>query len=270
MRLGTDKMVPLVVTADFDPTRLIARTNGSFAFKVSRPGYISAEVAKLPHVAMYIDPAGGGANKDETAYAIGAALGSTVFALSVGGFPGGYGPDSLKGLAALAALWGVETVVIEKNFGHGSFREVFSPVLLQAHPGVAVADDQVSGQKELRIINVLEPIIARRSLVLNSDALDEEWASAMKNGVREGVTYSLLHQLARITREKGALVHEDRLDALAGLCNFFKKQLTVDGEKVLQAVQRKAYLTMMRDPMGYKRYNRKDGSTGPKLGRRRL
>ena len=269
MRLGTDKMVPMVVTADFDPTKLVPRSNGSFAFKVSRPGYISAEVAKLPHVAMYIDPAGGGANKDETAFAIGAVLGSTVYALAVGGFPGGYGPDSLKGLAGLAAEWGVETVIIEKNFGHGAFREVFTPILLQAHPGVAITDDQVSGQKELRIINVLEPIMARRSLVLNSDMLDEEWASALKYGVREGLTYSLLHQLARITKEKGALVHDDRLDALAGLCNFFKKQLTVSGDKVLQAAQKKAYLDMVRDPMGYNRYKRPGGKAGPKLGRSR-
>lgn len=265
MRLGPDRQVPLVVTADFDPTRCIARTNGSFSFKVSRPGHISPEVAKLDKLALYIDPAGGGENRDETAFALGGALGSTLYALAVGGFPGGYGQASLKGLAELAAFWKVETVVIEKNFGHGSFREVFAPILLAKAPGVSIVDDQVAGQKELRIINLLEPIMARRSLVLNMDMLDEEWASALEYGPRDGLTYSLLFQLARITREKGALVHDDRADALAGLANFFKKQLTVDAETVLQAAQKKAYLDLMRDPLNYNRY-RLPTRRGPKLG----
>jgi hypothetical protein len=268
MRLGVDKQVPLVVQADFDPTRLIPRSAGSFAFKVSRAGHISAEVAKLQNVALYIDPAGGGANADETAFAIGGVLGSTVYVLAVGGFPGGYGADSLKGLASLAAEWGVQTVVIEKNFGHGAFREVFTPILLQAAPKVAIADDQVAGQKELRIINVLEPILARRALVLNSDMLDLEWASASEYGVRDALTYSVMHQIARITREKGALKHDDRIDAVAGLANFFKKHLTVDADKQLEVAQRKAYHDMVRDPLNYNRY-RKPTRRGPTLGRQR-
>jgi hypothetical protein len=270
LRLGVDKQVPMVVAAEYDPTKLIARSNGSFSFKVSRPGHISAEVHKLPNLALYIDPAGGGANRDETAFALGGVLGSTVFAMAVGGFAGGYGKESLTGLATLAAHWGVQTVIIEKNFGHGAFREVFSPLLLQAAPGVAILDDQVgSTQKELRIIQVLEPIMARRSLVLNSDMLDEEWATAQKYGQREGLTYSLLFQLARITREKGALVHDDRADALAGLCNFFKKQLMVDSDKVLKIAQKQAYLDMVRDPLGYNRYKKRSSMRGPSLGRRR-
>jgi hypothetical protein len=270
LRLGVDKQVPLVVQADFDPTKLVARCNGSFSFKVSRPGHISAEVLKMAQVAMYIDPAGGGANRDETAYAIGGVVGSTVFVLAAGGFPGGYSKESLDGLGTLAAKWGVQTVVIEKNFGHGAFREVFTPILLQAAPGVAITDDQVgSTQKELRIISILEPIMARRSLVLNSDVLDEEWATAQKYGQREGLTYSLPFQLARLTREKGALVHDDRADALAGLCNFFKKQLTVDADKVLVVAQKVAYLAMIRDPLGYNRYKKRASFNGPKLGVRR-
>jgi len=266
MRLGPDRQVPLVVAADFDPTRMIARSNGSFSFNVSRPGHISPEVAKLEQLALYIDPAGGGENRDETAFALGGALGSTLYGLAVGGFPGGYGKESLDGLADLAAFWKVETVIIEKNFGHGSFREVFAPILLRKCPGVTIVDDQVAGQKELRIISLLEPIMARRSLVLNMDMLDEEWESALKYGVRDGLTYSLLFQLARITREKGALVHDDRADALAGLANHFKKQLTVDAETVLQVAQKKAYLQLMRDPLNYNRYRMPTGRRGPKLG----
>ena len=76
-------------------------------------------------------------------------------------------------------------------------------------------------------------------------------------------------ELARITREKGALVHDDRADALAGLANHFKKQLTIDAETQLQVAQKKAFLQMVRDPLGYNRYKQQTGRRGPVLGRHR-
>lgn len=265
MRLPRSLEVPVSIVPEYDNTRLLPYTRGTFSFKLSRPGSISPETVKLPSLAMYIDPAGGGANADETGWAVGGAAAGRLFGYAWGGLPGGFGRESLEELARIAAEWNVTTVVIEKNFGYGAFKEVFAPILLKALPGCSIVDDQVHGQKELRIINVLEPIIGRGSLILDVDAVDADWKSAQRYGQREGLTYYMLFQLARISRDPGALVHDDRLDALAGLANWFKSALQVDSDKALAVQQAADYRRMVSDPLGYNRY-KKPRPGGPRLG----
>ena len=45
----------------------------------------------------------------------------------------------------------------------------------------------------------------------------------------------LFFKLARVTREKGALAKDDRLDALAMAVAYWSKALAVETEKVVQA-----------------------------------
>jgi hypothetical protein len=47
--------------------------------------------------------------------------------------------------------------------------------------------------------------------------------------------YQLFFQLTRITRDKGALAKDDRLDALAMAVAYWAKALSVETEKVVQA-----------------------------------
>ena len=43
--------------------------------------------------------------------------------------------------------------------------------------------------------------------------------------------YSLIYQMTRITRERGALVHDDRLDALAMAVAYWTDRMSVDSDK---------------------------------------
>ena len=52
---------------------------------------------------MYVDPAGGGQNGDETAYAVTRFSASKVYVVAVGGVPGGLDDESLAALTAVAA-----------------------------------------------------------------------------------------------------------------------------------------------------------------------
>lgn len=150
----------------------------------------------------------GGQNGDETGYAIGGFLNGYIFLLDVGGVKGGYERAQLEELADLAVKWKVNTVKIEKNFGFGAFKEVFQPVLLAKHL-CSIEEDYVTGQKEIRIIDTLEPVIGRGSLVVNRQILDNEKASISKHMGNDRVTYSFFYQLEKITRAKGSLVHDD-------------------------------------------------------------
>lgn len=72
---------------------------------------------------------------------------------------------------------------------------------------------------------MLEPIIARGSLVFNEDIPRDEEKSLQRYPVEKRPSYSLLHQIAHITRDKNALQHDDRLDAIAGACRYWVEQM---------------------------------------------
>jgi len=52
-------------------------------------------------------------------------------------------------------------------------------------------------------------------------------------------TYKLLHQMGMITRERGCLRHDDRLDALAGAVRYVVEKLDFDTRLVIEARRRK-------------------------------
>lgn len=244
------------------------------AFKLALPHDISRETAKLQSVVAYIDPAGGGQNADETAYAICGFLNGNVYLLAVGGIPGGYDPDRLEILAlrikpyeSVAA--GPLVVKIEKNMGFGAFRAVFTPVLRKHCPTAGIEDDLVSGQKEARIIKTLEPVMGRGSLIVTENAVrhDLETSSTYAPALR--LTYSFFYQLSKISLTRNALVHDDRLDAVEGAVRHFTEALALDQQKQLAALAAKAHAEAISDPLGYNRYAEPKRSGSSMLKRRR-
>ena len=73
--------------------------------------------------------------------------------------------------------------------------------------------------------------------------------------------YSLFFQLAKLTHERGALVHDDRADALEGAVRYWQKYLAVDQERLATQERERALKEMLDDPLGVKRYDppRKSG-----------
>lgn len=203
---------------------------------------------------MYVDPAGGGANGDETAYAISRAAGGKIFVVTAGGVKGGVGPEELQELTDLVVKHGVNSVSIEKNFGNGALSSIWQPSLLKAvkEAGRTCSIDDVweSGQKELRIIDILEPVIENGKLIMNSALIDDDWDQCQKYAVQDRPVYSLFWQIARITRDKNCLIHDDRLDALAGTVRHWVDLLKLDEASVRHAVAQQAYKKQMQNPLG--------------------
>ena len=177
---------------------------------------------------LVIDPSGRG--KDETGYAVLYQLNGYIFAMEVGGMRGGYEDSTLEALAKIGRKWKVNEYVIEGNFGDGMYLELFKPVAARIHPA-AVTEVKSKGQKELRICDVLEPIMGSHRLIVNAAAIVQDYQTASdKDGVRNPV-YSLFYQMTRISRERGALAHDDRLDALAIGVQFFVESMAKDANK---------------------------------------
>ena len=265
---------PLTIVRGMVSTMLKDYAVHEHAFKLCLPHDISRETGKLQQVVAYIDPAGGGANADETAYAIGGFLNGNVYLLAVGGLPGGYDDDKLKALALRIKPYetlgsGPLVVKIEKNMGFGAFRAVFTPILRKEVPTAGIEDDLVSGQKEARIINTLEPVMGRGSLIITEAAVrhDLETSSLYAPALR--LTYSFFYQLAKISLTRNALIHDDRVDAVEGLVRHFTEALALDQKKQITALAAKAHAEAISDPLGYNRYDPAKRSGKSMLKRRR-
>lgn len=195
---------------------------------------------------LVIDPSGRG--KDETGYAVLFTLNGYIYLMESGGYRDGYSDKTLEALAKKAKQWKVQTVVFESNFGDGMFGKVFSPVLLKYHPAT-LEEIRARGMKERRICDTLEPVLASHRLVIHDDVIRQDYQTARDSDGKHDVRYSLFYQLTRITREKGALAHDDRLDALALGVEFLRESMQLDSHKVEAEVMEAFLEAHMEKPL---------------------
>ncbi|MDU7217365.1 MAG: phage terminase large subunit, partial [Dialister sp.] len=183
----------------------------------------SEETETYTGTVMAIDPSGRG--KDETAYAIIKYLNGYLFVMEVGGYQTGYSESTLTNLANQAKFWGVNTVLYESNFGDGMFGQLLKPVFNRIHP-CAMEEVRSMAQKEKRIVETLEPVMMRHKLIVNKTVIKEDYKVYENNQ-----HYSLIYQMTRLTTDRGALAHDDRLDALSMAISYWKDVMDRDEQQ---------------------------------------
>ena len=180
---------------------------------------------------LAIDPSGRG--KDETGYAVVKMLNGTLFVPDAGGLIGGYNEEVLKTLAVKAKQHNVNSIIVESNFGDGMFNEIFKPILRKIHP-CTIEEVRHSIQKEKRIIDTLEPIINQHRLVIDPKVIKNDFESAQGYPPESQLKYQLMYQMSRITRDRGAITHDDRLDALSIAVGYWVEQMAQDADTKIQ------------------------------------
>tara|TARA_R100001460_G_scaffold3427_4_gene10414 strand:- start:237 stop:1916 length:1680 start_codon:yes stop_codon:yes gene_type:complete len=188
---------------------------------------------------LAIDPSGRGA--DETAYAVVKMLNGQLFVTDAGGVKGGYSAETLQQLANIAKKGKVNEIIIESNFGDGMFTELFKPVLHKLYE-VTVNEVRHSKQKELRIVDTLEPVMNQHRLVFDPKVIERDWQSVQNYSQEKAPKYTLMYQMTRVTKERGALAHDDRLDALSMAVAYWVEQMASDADKAI--VDRREELLM--------------------------
>ncbi len=199
--------------------------------KFYRPMWYSDEMYPFTGSVLAIDPSGRG--KDETAYAVVKMLNGYLYVTQCGGFKGGYDDKTLQQLASLAKTEKVSAVVIESNFGDGMFSKLLTPFMVKTHP-VTMEEVRHNTQKEVRIIDPLEPVMMQHRLVVDEKLIKEDYESAPEP------SYSLFYQMTRLTRDRGAIVHDDRLEALAMAVNYWTEQMDADAEVLSKQLKAEA------------------------------
>ena len=181
------------------------------------PMYTSPEYAPFEGVAMSIDPAGRG--EDKTAYAVLKMLHGVLYLTDVGALEGGYSDSTLEQLSSIAKRNKVNYVVIESNFGDGMATALLKPVMAKIHP-CEIEEVRHNIQKEKRIIDTLEPIMNGHRLVVDEQIIKDDF--------KLEPNHQLFRQLTRITKDRGALRHDDQIDALAIAANYWVERMDRD------------------------------------------
>jgi len=199
------------------------------------PSWVDDRREKYDNIIMSIDPSGSGT--DETAYVIVGIKNGFVFILDVGGTEDGYSDAALMMLALKAKEYNVKTIVPEKNMGSGMFAVLLEKTLRLVYKCNIEKDFVSKGQKELRIINNIEPLLRNHKLVINYDVVSNDINNAT-TGSSKSLIYSLLYQMTHITKEKQALVHDDRIDTLAIACEYVKDSVILDANELLKQAKK--------------------------------
>jgi len=176
---------------------------------------------------LSVDPSGRG--RDETGYAVVKMLNGILYVTECGGLQGGYKQDNLQTLSVIARRNNVNLILIESNFGDGMFMELWKPILRKVYD-VTMEEVRSNIQKEKRIIDTLEPVMNQHRLVIDPQVIEKDIQTVQNYPSESQAKYMLFHQMTRITKDKGALIHDDRLDALQMAVGYWVEQMATDAE----------------------------------------
>lgn len=197
--------------------------------RLHRPIFIAKEFLEYQGVVMTIDPAGRGG--DELSYSVVAMLNGYLYLLAAGGLKGGYVDANLEALAHTAKRYGVKLILTEKNFGDGMFTKLLTPFLTRIYP-CTTEEIHSSVQKERRIIDTLEPVLNQHRLIVDEALIRRDYENYNSYPQEHAHKYQLFHQLTRITRERGSLYKDDRIDVVAMAVAYWVEQMDKDVQKI--------------------------------------
>ena len=234
-------LVVLPTSLDSAPTQVVWGTQNRVADIESvglqgdrfyHPAWMNNEIRPFERTVMFIDPAGRG--QDKTGVAVGRLLNGQVFVPYVNGFAGGYETDTLEAIAKVVLTYKVKTIRVESNFGDGMFNALLAPVVARICGPVEIIEERSTGQKELRIIDRLEPAMNQHRVVIDPQVARNK---------------DLMMQLTRITKVRGALRHDDELEALAGAVGMFIDNMSVDIVKRAAEIKEQERIQAVREYM---------------------
>lgn len=188
--------------------------------RLYRPLFTSPDFLEFTGSVLHIDPSGRG--RDRTTYCVTKFLNGYVFVRRWGGFADGYGEKTLEALADIAKEEDVSLIIGESNFGDGMFNRLLEPIVNRKHR-CKVDEVRSSGQKELRIVGSLRPVLRSHRLVMDTTVLRED--------LKQPVVHSGLYQLTHMSEARGALKHDDMVDVLALAVAYWQEYLNADAVK---------------------------------------
>jgi hypothetical protein len=223
------------------------------------PMHTSPEWTPFSQSLMYVDPSGRG--RDETGYVVLKFIHGMIYIRAWGGLEGGYSEPTLARLATIAWDERVNLIVCEANFGGGMFSQLLKPAVARLWPMLKrrsldeatdvehgnvrqmgetcrIEDDTVSVvSKEVRICDALEPVMGSHRIVIDEALCRDLCRSNEGSEDRHALLKDGFYQLTHISREKGCLMFDDRIDVLAGGVKWFQENMAQRPEEGQRRVE---------------------------------
>ena len=118
-------------------------------------------------------------------------------------------------------------MVVETNFGDGTVCELIRKIAAEMSICIAIDEESVSGQKEARIIDTIEPVMNQHRLVVNRSIIEWDYNSNEELPIEECMAHRLAHQLSYLNRTRNCLRHDGRLEAASGAVRRFRDSLNI-------------------------------------------
>ena len=199
-----------------------------------------------------VDPSGRGS--DETAAAFISQRNGFLYLHKMCAYRDGYSDTTLLDILRHCKQYKVTKLVIETNFGDGIVAELFKKHLQQTKQAIDVEEVRANVRKEDRIIDALEPVLNQHRLIVDRKVIDWDYNSNKDDPPEKRLLYMLFYQMSRMCREKGAVKHDDRIDALAQGVKYFTDYMSISAQEAVNLRKREDWDDMLRasieDPQG--------------------
>ena len=191
-----------------------------------------------------VDPSGRGT--DETAACFISQRNGFLYLHEVFATKDGYSDQTLLNILKRCKKYNVTKLVIETNFGDGIVAELFKKHLQQTKQAIDVEEVRANVRKEDRIIDALEPVMNQHRLVVDRKVIEDDFKSNPDAAPEERLLYMLFYQMSRMCREKGAVKHDDRLDALAQGVKYFTDAMAISAQESINLRKRDEWNDLMQ------------------------
>jgi hypothetical protein len=192
-----------------------------------------------------VDPSGRGT--DETAAAFISQRNGFLYLHDMRAYRDGYSDQTLLDILKGCKKYGVSKLLIETNFGDGIVSELFRKHLQQTKQGIDIEEVRANVRKEDRIIDSLEPILNQHRLVIDRSVIEKDFKSNPDAPPEERLLYMLFYQMSRMCREKGAIRHDDRIDALSQGIKYYTDAMGISALEAIKDRKRTEWNAMLEE-----------------------
>ena len=190
-----------------------------------------------------VDPSGRG--KDETVSIILSQINGFIYIRDIYATQDGYSDTTLREILRRSKQFGSKTCLIESNFGDGAVMELMKKHAIEMKVGMNFEETRATTRKEDRIIDTLEPVLNQHRLIIDQRLITWDYQSNNDMAPEERLPRMLMYQLTRMCREKGAVRHDDRVDALALGVKYFQDVLAISSREALISEKRQEWNNMI-------------------------
>ena len=176
-----------------------------------------------------VDPSGRGT--DETVACFISQLNGFMYVHEIWASKDGYSDATLLAILARCKKYKASTLLIESNFGDGMVSELFRKHSINKNIPINIEETRANVRKEDRIIDALEPVFNQHRLVVDPKVIEWDFKSNQDAPAETRFQYMLGYQISRMCREKGAVRHDDRIDALAQGVKWYTDALAISAER---------------------------------------